>query len=118
MPRGGGGQPLTLRIQDRRSTVVVEGRGVVDFTTAPLLRAVLTQLIEDNRSVVLDLAQVTLLDGHSIGMLVASARLASRHGNTLWIQRATGRVLRVMEIADVSKLLKEPDEQAEWSRQP
>jgi RNA polymerase sigma-B factor len=74
--------------------------------------------VEDNRSVVLDLAQVSLLDGHSIGMLIASARLASRRKNTLRVQHATGRTLRVMEIVGVTKLLQEPDEQAELSRQP
>jgi RNA polymerase sigma-B factor len=118
MPSGRGTVPLTLRIEDRPSTVVVEARGVVDFTTAPLLRAVLTQLIADNRSIVLDLAQVNLLDGHSIGVLVASARRASRHGSTFRVQGATGRVLRVMEIVGVTKLLEEPDEPAERSRQP
>jgi len=118
MPAGRGSPPLTLRVQDRRSTVVVEACGVVDFTTAPVLRAVLTHLVEDDRSVVLNLAQVALLDGHSIGMLVALARLARRHGNTLRVQGAVGRVLRVMEIVGVTKLLEQPDEQAEWSRQP
>jgi RNA polymerase sigma-B factor len=113
-----GNLPLTLRVQDRRSAVVVEARGVVDFTTAPLLRAVLTHLVKDDRSVVLDLAQVTLLDGHSVGMLVATARLASRHRNTFCAQHATGRVLRVMEIVGVTKLLEQPDEQVELSRQP
>jgi RNA polymerase sigma-B factor len=83
-----------------------------------MLRAVLTELVDDNRPVVLDLAQVTLLDGHSIGMLVAAARLASRHGSTFRIQYATGRVLRVMEITGVIKLLEEPVEQTERGRQP
>jgi RNA polymerase sigma-B factor len=118
VPSGRGNLPLTLRVQDRQCTVAIEACGVVDFTTAPLLRAVLTHLVEHDRSVVLDLAQVTLLDGHSVGMLVAAARLASRHGNTLRTQHATGRVLRVLEIVGVSKLLEQPDEPAERGRQP
>jgi RNA polymerase sigma-B factor len=128
MSGGWGSPPLTLRVQDRRSIVVVDASGVVDFTTAPLLRAVLAELVEDDRSVVLDLAEVTLLDGHSVGMLVASARAASRRGTTLRIRRASGRVLRVLEIVGVTKLLDEtagtadlpdePVEQTQRGRQP
>jgi RNA polymerase sigma-B factor len=98
-----------MRVYDYRSTALVEARGLVDFTTAPVLRAVLSDLLDDKRSVVLDLAQVTLLDAHSIGLLVASARRASRRKKTFKVRGAAGRVLRVMDIAGVTKLLEEPD---------
>jgi RNA polymerase sigma-B factor len=104
-----GSLPLTLRVQDHRSIVMVQVRGVLDFTTAPLLRAALSDLVDDDRSVVLDLAEVTLLDGHSIGVLLAMAQRANRRGCDFRVRRASGRVLPVMEITGVAKLLEEPE---------
>jgi RNA polymerase sigma-B factor len=109
MPAGWGSLPLTMRVYDHQSTALVEAHGLVDFMTAPLLRAVLSDLLDAKRSVVLDLAQVTLLDAHSIGLLVASARRASKRGKTFKVRGAAGRVLRVMDIAGVTKLLEEPE---------
>jgi RNA polymerase sigma-B factor len=94
-----------LHVADHRSTAVVRASGLIDFTTAPLLRAVLSELLDRGQSIILDLDEVTLLDAHSIGMLVAAARRASRRGYEFRARNAVGRVLRVMDIAGVGKLL-------------
>src|SRR5436305_14308166 len=89
--------PLTMRIQAGRSATVVQVAGVVDFATAPMLRAVLFDLLDDGPTTLLmDLADVTLLDGHSVGLLVAVDRQATARGAGLRLRGPTGRVLRAL----------------------
>jgi RNA polymerase sigma-B factor len=105
---------LTLTVLRYASNTVVSARGVVDFATAPVLRAVLFDLTGPDRAdgepheVVLDLATVSLLDGHSVGMLVAARRHATQHRVGLWIRGAGGRVRQALEISGVDKEL-QPD---------
>jgi RNA polymerase sigma-B factor len=102
---------LTLAVLRYPWGIVVSARGVVDFATAPVLRAVLFDLTGPDpsggepRGVVLDLAAVDLLDGHSVGMLVAASRRAIGSGGSLRMRGAGGRVLRALEISGVDKEL-------------
>ena len=100
-----GDPPLCVRVRDHPSTVAVRVDGVLDFATAPLLRAVLSELLDDGRPVVVDLAGVTLLDAASVGVLVAARQRADRRQVGLCLHGARGRALRVLEITGVAKLL-------------
>ncbi len=101
---------LSLVILRHPSGVVVAPRGVVDFASAPVLRAVLFELIGgEPLDVVLDLAAVDLMDGHSIGMLAAVHRRANRRGASLRVRGAAGRVLRTLEISGLELKLDEAD---------
>jgi RNA polymerase sigma-B factor len=99
------GPPLMLRIIEYPSAVVIHASGTVEFATVSVLRAVLFDLLAEPRHVMLDLSGVNLLDGHSVGVLVAAQRHAEQHRASLWARGATGRVLRVLEVTDVAKLL-------------
>jgi len=100
---GGRSRPsLGLRVTQRPpSDVVIRLGGVADFTAGPLLRAVLFDLVDTYGQVIVDLSGVDLLDGHGVGLLVATHRRAPAG---LRVCGATGRVLRVLEVAGYPKL--------------
>jgi RNA polymerase sigma-B factor len=104
---------FVVRVRQWETDALVSAGGVVDFTVAPVLRAVLHDLLDDLQSVTVDLAETTLLDGHSIGMLVSTHRWAAKHGSELRLREAHGRVLRVLEITDAAKLLDPPADAAD-----
>jgi RNA polymerase sigma-B factor len=83
--------------------------GMVDLATAPMVRAVLNDLLDDVTLIFVDLDAVTLIDGHSVGMLVSTHRRAGKTGKALWLRSAHGRVQRVLEITGVAKLCDPPD---------
>jgi RNA polymerase sigma-B factor len=87
---------LALRVMELPTGAVVHLRGVADYTAGPLLREVLFTLVDSYRQVVVNLAAVTLLDAHGVGILVATRR---RAGTACRLAGATGRVRRVLEIA-------------------
>jgi RNA polymerase sigma-B factor len=82
---------------------------VVDLAAAPMVRAVLQDLLDDVALIFVDLGAVTLIDGHSVGMLLAAHRRARENGTALWLRGAHGRVLRVLEITGADKLCDPPD---------
>ncbi len=90
--------------------MLVEGFGVVEYATAPLLRAVLLEALSAPR-VVFDLGGVTLLDGHSVGLLeFESAAGPLPPAACLCCVTRPGRVLRVLEIAGSAKLVEHVDD--------
>jgi RNA polymerase sigma-B factor len=109
---------FAISVQGRGSTIVVSVVGVIDFATAPLLRAVLRESINEYERVTVNLNRVSLLDAHSVGMLVAVARVAAGRGGRLRCSGAHGAPLWVLEICGMEKLLDdlpaaEPDEPTE-----
>jgi RNA polymerase sigma-B factor len=83
---------------------VVSVRGPVDLSTAPMLRAILQDLLTEVATVIVDLAAATLLDAHSAGMLVSTRRWAAKHAGALVLRNPHGRVARVLEITGLDKL--------------
>jgi RNA polymerase sigma-B factor len=93
---------LAMRVTERPpSDVVVRLTGVADYAAGPMLRAVLFDLVDTYGQVVVDLTDVSLLDGHGVGILVATHRRAP---SSLSLSGATGRVRRVLEVAGYAKL--------------
>jgi RNA polymerase sigma-B factor len=93
-----------VRVDRWEGTAVVSVRGPIDLLTAPVLRAVLHDLLTDLATVVVDLSDTSLLDAHSAGMLVHTRRWAAKHGSTLVLRAPYGRVARVLEITGLDKM--------------
>jgi RNA polymerase sigma-B factor len=93
-----------VRVYRWDTAAVVSVRGSVDLLTAPVLRAVLHDLLTDVALVVVDLSDTSLLDAHSAGMLVSTRRWAGKRGGTLVLRNPYGRVARVLEITGLDKM--------------
>ena len=75
------GEDLVVETSRDGTTLVVSVRGEVDIATAPLLRAVLDGLpLSRPRRVEVNLSEVTYLDSHGIGTLVAARRRMAAEG--------------------------------------
>src|SRR5436190_10991968 len=82
---------------------VLTASGVLDLSTAPTLRQVLTDLLAGGTpAVVADLSGVILLDCANIGVLVEAAAVARRRDAALHVVGARGRVSRILDITGVT----------------
>ena len=88
----------------RDGVVVLTVRGDVDIATAPELRAGLRGLVEQYRTVVVDLAGVGFMDSTGLGILVASRNRAVAAGHRLVVvkpQRIVRNALRLVQVDTV-----------------
>ena len=81
--------------------------GEIDVSTVPKLRASLGHAIHlaDVDIVVLDLADVTLLDASGIGLLIQCKQELNRAGKAFRVVGAHGIVARVLELTRVDEYL-------------
>ena len=96
-----------VRVDRWDAAAVLSVRGPIDLYTAPVLRAVLHDLLADVETVVVDLSATTLLDAHSAGMLVSTRRWAAKRHSTLALRAPHGRVARVLELTGLDKMCEE-----------
>lgn len=87
--------------------------GELDLLTGPPLDARLDKLMTtDGVGLVLDLHGLTFADAYGLRSLV---RAANRFGDRLTLQRPSGRVRRVIEVAGLIDLLPILPDDAAWS---
>ncbi len=105
-----------MRIEVRRlgQTDFILVEGSLDLATTPRLAAVLDARLAEGRSdLVVDLAQVKLLDAGAVGILVAVADRAEASGGFVHAIGARGLVLDVLQIVGVDKRMHAYDEPAD-----
>ena len=73
--------------------------GEIDAASAPHLAAVIDPLVaEPDASVVVNLADVTFMDSSGLRTLVRAANEAKDSGGSLVLARASGAVVRLLEV--------------------
>lgn len=77
---------------------VVAVSGEVDVYAAPELRERLTELLQNGRSVVVDLTDVGFLDSTGLGALVAARTSAAEHDAELPLVCTHQRILKLFTI--------------------
>jgi anti-sigma B factor antagonist len=85
---------------------VVAVSGEVDVYAAPTLREGLTDLLQEGRSVVVDLTEVGFLDSTGLGALVAARTSASEHGAELPLVCTHQRILKLFTITGLDGVFK------------
>jgi RNA polymerase sigma-B factor len=87
-------------------TALVVARGTLDLPKASLLRAILRDAIDSGpRRIVVDFADVPMIDAAIAGVLAAQLDHAARAGVPLVVTGAHGLVLEVLEVLDLAKAL-------------
>jgi anti-sigma B factor antagonist len=85
---------------------VVGASGELDATTAPQLRLLLLDLLEDSqRNVVVDLSAVTFLDSTGLGVLVGGTRRLTDAGGTFSLVVTDARILQVLHLTGLQRVL-------------
>ena len=119
-PSWRGRQPEDRRHQDRRRGAnrfsfeqttraedgfeIVAPRGDLDFNSADDLRALLLDLIEARRDVLVELSAVPYIDSSGVACLVESLQTAKGNGTIFALIGVAGTVERVLSVARLDKV--------------
>lgn len=83
---------------------VVEVRGDLDCYTAPKLRAVLVELADGPRKVILDIASSDFIDSTGLGVLVGGLQRLRQQGGDMVVRSPSPMTARLFEMTGVIKL--------------
>jgi anti-sigma B factor antagonist len=101
---------LSLATRPGRECLVVQLGGVLDLASIPDVRSSLDQALDDGvRNVVLDLAEVRLIDSTALGMIVWLHRELLDRGGRVCVAAARPLVLEVLELTSVDRLVRVHD---------
>jgi anti-sigma B factor antagonist len=78
--------------------------GEVDLATAPRLKEVLVQVIDQAKTVILDLSGATYMDSTGLGVLIGSLKHAREVGGDVKLAGLVPKVRRVFSITGVDKV--------------
>lgn len=87
---------VTLDQPPGGDTTVLALHGDHDFATAPCVRRALLRA-DAGRTLVVDLAACSFLDGSVVGVLIGARRRVVRHGGTIVVVNAHGVPLRALD---------------------
>jgi anti-anti-sigma factor len=96
---------LTVSIGTPNGFIVATLAGELDLATAPQLRDTLLTVGTQTRLVILDLADVTFLDGTCIGILIGTNRRIISSGGRLLLANVRGAAARPMRMAGVDSVI-------------
>jgi len=78
--------------------------GECDLFQAPELRQQLSELLETERPVVVDLSEASFIDSACLGVLVSTVRQAGRRGQQLFLLVSRDRTTSVRRVLDTTGL--------------
>lgn len=97
-------EEFAISAHERGEDMIVEVRGEVDLSTAPVLDQRLSQL-SDLHKLVVDLSGVSFLDSSGLGVLVRTSNKLEAHGGVIRLVVNHPQVLKVLEITGLSSTL-------------
>lgn len=101
----GPGSSLTVTVQRGARASVVHVDGELDISGDQELRRTLLRLAEEDRPVVVDLAQLRFCDVPGMRVLVDFSRAAAASGLMVEIRGATGQVDRMLDLTNARGVL-------------
>ena len=103
----GAAHTFDLDVAARGDETVVSLSGEIDVDAAADLRAALTDLVQSGHDrLVVDLADVTLLDTTGLGVLVGTMkRVVSHPGGTFRVRRPSSRVRTVLSLTGLDGVI-------------
>ncbi|MGB0035016.1 MAG: STAS domain-containing protein [Candidatus Acidiferrales bacterium] len=97
---------LRLEAEKKGSTLVlVRSSGRIVSSTASLLQSTLRPLIDDHKTVVLDLTNVSYLDSSGLGAIVGLWVTAKRNKCDLKLIRLNDRIKELLRLSNLSSML-------------
>ena len=100
---------FVVSVRVAEEVTVVDVQGDLDCYTAPKLRAVLVELADGPRRVVLDVGGSTFIDSTGLGVLVGALKRLRQQGGDMALQSLTPTTERLFEVTGVSKLFQIAD---------
>lgn len=96
---------MTFRREDRgRETVLLIG-GELDAVTSPELRQAVDQLVEEQRKqIVVDVADLQLIDSSGVAVLVSLFKRTRAHGGDFTVRGARNQPLAVFKLLRMDRV--------------
>jgi anti-anti-sigma factor len=91
------------RVIPRIDGTVVELHGDLDLATIDMLQDCLAVGVERGGDLLVDLADVTLLDGAALSVLVRAGRVAQRRGQRFQLMAPSSFVRRILAAAELGE---------------
>ena len=95
---------FAVSVRAAEEVTIVDVRGDLDCYTAPQLRAVLVELADGPRRVVLDVGGSTFIDSTGLGVLVGALKRLRQQGGDMTLRSLSPTTERLFEVTGVSKL--------------
>jgi anti-anti-sigma factor len=113
-PHGSGtGGLLSSEVTREHGQVVVHLRGELDLGSAPALSASLRPFERGERTVVVDLSDLTFCDSSGLTALIRFRNHAAEYGTRVALRSPRPAVKRVFELTNTDRLLGVDEERAE-----
>lgn len=94
---------VAVRAESGRVVVVVAGE--METSTAPALRELFVELVNAGHyHLVVDLAEVRLMDSTGLGVLVGGLKRVQAHGGSMSLVCTEERILKVFRITGLAKV--------------
>ena len=95
---------FAVAVSADEDATVVEVRGDLDCYTAPKLRAVLLELADRPRKVILDVGSSDFIDSTGLGVLVGGLKRFRQQGGDMVVRSPSPTTTRLFEVTGVIKL--------------
>lgn len=95
---------FNVAVRADEDVTVVDVRGDLDCYTAPKLRAVLLDLADGPRKVVLDVGSSDFIDSTGLGVLVGGLKRFRQQGGDMVVRSPNAMTARLFEVTGVIKL--------------
>jgi anti-sigma B factor antagonist len=84
---------------------VIAARGEIDLFTAPELKQVITEVIENGeRRVAIDLSEVSFLDSTALGVLIGAVKRLRSRGGALAVINTDSSIAKTFEITGLDQI--------------
>lgn len=96
-----------LHVESLDDIAVVRPEGRLNMVAARHLKATLTSIVEGGtHRIVVDLGDTTFIDSSGLGALIGGVKATRQHGGDLRIARPTESVLTVLDLTNLSRILR------------
>lgn len=95
---------VSVMVRDMDEPTIVHVIGDLDCYTAPKLRAVLLELADGPRRVIVDIGGSSFIDSTGLGVLVAGLKRLRQQGGDMVLRGPNPIIVRLFEITGVTKL--------------
>ena len=95
---------FAVSVTAAEEATIVEVRGDLDGYTAPKLRAVLVELADGPRKVILDVGSSDFIDSTGLGVLVGGLKRFRQQGGDMVVRSPSPMTTRLFEVTGVIKL--------------
>lgn len=95
---------FAVSVSTAEDATVVEVRGDLDCHTAPKLQAVLVDLADTRRTVILDVGKSDFIDSTGLGVLVGGLKRFRQQGGDMVVRSPSPTTARLFEVTGVNKL--------------